>query len=151
MSNKDQAQAVEDQPVAEDVQVESTDPDIQAADQSSESGLTGTVSKGEMSKLARGESLGPAAPAAPADGDEEDEIPVESHNPNHLKKRIDATGQVAGKWQVSSEEKIVEVFMRMSVRCKIGPRWWDLKAGQRYRVPASVKDVLRNRGALGVT
>jgi hypothetical protein len=45
-------------------------------------------------------------------------------------------------------EKEVEVLMNESIECYIGNKYWRLKAGEKYPVPESVKEILKNAGML---
>lgn len=48
----------------------------------------------------------------------------------------------------AKEAELVEVRMKSSIECYIGDQYYRLKAGELYKVPENVKDVLRRAGLL---
>jgi hypothetical protein len=86
-------------------------------------------------------------------------VPAEGENQSEENLNVsDATGAPEEGAETSPElkivaedeviEKEVEVQMKESIECYIGNKYWRLKAKERYTVPASVKEILKNAGLL---
>lgn len=58
-------------------------------------------------------------------------------------------GNISDNISVRDEKKYT-VLVKKYVKCKIGPVWYEFKAGQKYNVTENVKEILKKQNLLEV-
>ena len=131
--------------------LETKDSNIKELNMDNDTNLpNGEIKKGEVGKkvLTRELETGKAMPVAGG-------IATRPVEPERLSNESGEIRQISAPptnsvGKDANPNRIVEIFVAQYKKCKIGKKWYEFHPNRGYKVPETVKAILKRSGALGV-
>lgn len=110
----------------------------------------GEIKKGEVGKkvLTRELESGKTMPVSGGIAQRPAQQEVASNESGEIRQISAPPTNSVGK--DASPTRIVEVYLAQYKKCKIGKKWYEFHPNRSYKVPETVKAILKRSGALGV-